>query len=87
VIIFQDIEEHRAKSLRPDIDLMELLLKKYQEYADVFSKAASDELLPHQLYDYFIQLKSDANCIRYTLLRRMSDEELREVKRYLDENL
>jgi hypothetical protein len=66
---------------------MELLLKEYQEYADVFSKAASDELPPHRPYDHFIQLESDANCIRYTPLRRMSDEELREVKRYLDENL
>jgi hypothetical protein len=66
---------------------MELLPKKYQEYADVFLKAASDELPPHQPYDHFIQLKSDVNYIRYTLLRRMSDEELREIKRYLDENL
>jgi hypothetical protein len=53
-IIFQDIEEHRAKSLRPEIDPMKLLPKKYQEYADVFSKAASDELPPHRSYDHFI---------------------------------
>jgi hypothetical protein len=66
---------------------MELLLKKYQEYADVFSKAASNELPPHRPYNHSIQLKSDTNCIRYTPLRRMSDEELREVKRYLNENL
>jgi hypothetical protein len=53
-IIFQDIEEHRAKSLRPEIDPIKLLLKKYQEYADVFSKAASNELSSHRSYDYFI---------------------------------
>jgi hypothetical protein len=53
-IIFQDIEEHRAKSLRPNIDPIKLLLKEYQEYADVFSKTASDELPPHQPYDHSI---------------------------------
>jgi hypothetical protein len=63
------------------------LPKEYQEYADVFSKAAFNELPPHRPYDHFIQLEGDTNFIKYTPLQYMSDEELQEVKRYLDDNL
>ena len=53
----------------------------------MFSKAASNKLPPHRPYDHSIQLEGDAGQVRYSPLRRMSDEELREVKRYLDDNL
>ena len=86
-ITFQDIQDHRAKDIKPNVDPLTILPEEYHKYADVFSKAASNELPPHRPYDHAIHLDGDRNQLGYTPLRRMSEEELREVKRYLDDNL
>lgn len=88
-ITLQDISDHRAKQAKPDLDPRQLLPTEYHAYVDVFSKAASDELPPHRPYDHHIRLEDgvDARQVGYTPLRRMSDEELREVKKHLDDNL
>ena len=39
----------------------------YQDFADVFSKAVSDVLPPHRLYDYKIQLEKE-NTLGYSPL-------------------
>ena len=88
-VTLQDITDHREKQAKSDLDPRQLLPAEYHDYADVFSKAASDELPPHRPYDHHIRLEDgvDASQVGYTPLRRMSDEELREVKKYLDDNL
>jgi hypothetical protein len=58
----------------------------YAEFADVFSKKASDQLPPHRLYDHKIQLEAD-NTLGYSPLYNQSVEELLAVKKYLNENL
>jgi hypothetical protein len=68
--------------------LKRLLPKQYQDYADVFSKEASDRLPPSRPYDHKIQLEKDgASELGYSLLYHQSTAELEEVKRYLVENL
>jgi predicted aspartyl protease len=68
--------------------LKRLLPKQYQDYADVFSKEASDRLPPSRPYDHKIQLEKDgASELGYSPLYHQSTAELEEVKRYLVENL
>ena len=62
--------------------------KEYQAFADVFSKADSDKLPPRRSYDHKLELVEGADRnIGYSPLRRMSQDELDEVKRYIDENM
>jgi hypothetical protein len=49
----------------------------YQEFKDIFSKAASDMLPPYQLYNHKIEIKPDKeNVLSYTPLRKQSIAEL-----------
>jgi transposase InsO family protein len=88
-ITLQDIAEHQEKQSKPEVDPSEILPSEYHECLDVCSKAASNTLPPHRPYDHQIRLEEgiDAKQVGYTPLRRMSDDELKEVKKYLDENL
>jgi transposase InsO family protein len=61
--------------------------ESYTQYLDVFSKAASDQLPPHRLYDHQIHLETDEKELTYSPLYKMSLEELEATKRYLLDNL
>jgi hypothetical protein len=51
-------------------------------------KAASDILPPHCLYNYRIELEAEGeNNLKYSLLYKMSQEELQVVKDYITDNL
>jgi len=52
----------------------------------VFSKEASDQLLPHHFYDHYIEL-TEKNSLGYSPLYKQSAEELEATKKYLMENL
>jgi hypothetical protein len=69
--------------------LKRVLPKEYQEFADVFSKEASNQLPPYRTHDHKIQLKNadSLNDIGYSLLYHYSAVKLKEVKRYITENL
>ena len=58
----------------------------YSYYKDVSSKAALDVLPLYQTYDYKITLNKP-NTLSYSPLYQMSVTELKEVKRYLLDNL
>jgi hypothetical protein len=61
---------------------------KYKDYAHVFSKAESNILPPHRLYDHKIQLEADgASSLCYSPLYKISAKELETVKEYLTDNL
>lgn len=61
---------------------------EYEDYADVFSKAESDILPPHRLYDHKITLEGDGEkALKYSPLYKMSLEELETVKKYITDNL
>jgi transposase InsO family protein len=73
-----------------DEETQELIRTKlpeaYKDYSDVVSKAASDTLPPHRLYDHKIILEKDAT-FGYTPLYKQSASELKATKQYLVENL
>jgi len=52
----------------------------------VFSKQASDTLPPHRYYDYKVELENPHD-LGYSLLYKITSEELLAVKEYISENL
>jgi hypothetical protein len=72
-----------------EVDIKELIvLERYVKYVNVFSKAASDLLLPHRIYDHKIQLEKEVEGnLRYSPLYKMTTVELKATKKYLLENL
>ena len=83
----EDIREHQQKQAKPETDASTVLPNRFHDLIDVFSKKASDQLAQHRDIDHKIELTEAAADIGYPPLRRMSDQELQEVKKYLDENL
>jgi len=89
------IEEKREKDRqKEDYDeqelVQQLLPKQYQEYADVFSKAASDELPPQRTNDYRIELEDGKTAERevgYSPLYKQTAEELEAARDYIVDNL
>jgi hypothetical protein len=69
--------------------LKRVLPKEYQEFADVFSKKASNQLPPHRTHNHKIQLENanSLNDIGYSPLYYYLAVELEEVKQYITENL
>ena len=65
---------------------MQELLQWHADYTDVFFKAASDVLLIHRPHDHKIILEKESN-LEYSSLYKMTTEELKAVKKYLEENL
>ena len=86
----KEAEEIRAESARKELENQELIEQKlpsqYYDFKDVFSKAASDQLAPHRLYDLKIELEKNTN-LGFSPLYQYSAEELRTCKQYLVENL
>jgi len=69
--------------------LKRILPDEYRDYADVFSKEASDILPPSRSYDHKIQIddSQDVKDLGFSPLYQQSTAELEELKRYLTENL
>ena len=82
--IDQIIEDR--KPVKPE-DIPEILQYiKLAGLVQTFLKEVSDILPPYCPYDYYIQLEKP-NTLSYSLLYKMTIEELKEVKRYLTDNL
>jgi hypothetical protein len=80
--------EKQLADQEDDRQVQERLPKEYTEFADVFSKAASDTLPPRRPYDHKIQLTGDTtDALSFSPLRHQSTEELQAIKQYLVENL
>jgi transposase InsO family protein/predicted aspartyl protease len=69
--------------------LARTLPSEYAEYADVFSREASNVLPPHRAYDHKIHIEDPkgAGALGYSPLRSHSTHELQVMKRFLEENL
>ena len=70
--------------------VQQLLPEQYQEYADVFSKAASDKLPPRWTNDYKVTLeegKTVESMVGYSLLYKQTAEELEAAQTYILDNL
>jgi hypothetical protein len=76
----QDKDEETREEIRRQLPAA------YRDYANVFSKVASDKLPPHRSYDHKIQLVADHN-LGFHPLYKQNAAELLATKQYLIENL
>ena len=75
-----------ALAFKEDIDLQTLLPRKYWDYKNVFFKKLAD-MLPLFCSDDYDILLLPGKQSSYSPLRRMSQNELKVLKNYLEENL
>ena len=77
-----------AKALedKPRPDPKTLLPSEFHDFLDVFSRQAADRLPPHRSYDHHIELQPGKEH-GYGPLYSMSRDELKVLKKYLDDNL
>jgi hypothetical protein len=60
----------------------------YKEFKDIFSKATSNTLPPHQLYNHKIKIKSDEeNTLGFSPLHQQFTTKLQATKQYIIKNL
>ena len=64
-----------------------MILKEYHKFLDVFSKEASDTLLPHLKYNHQIRLLEGYKNHGNSPLSKMSEPKLQFVKKFLEEHL
>ena len=76
----------KALNLKLSTDSATVLLKKYYEFLDVFSRQLTDILSSYQSYNHHICLKLRSQLI-FKLLYNMSKNKLLMVKKYLNDNL
>ena len=68
--------------------LLRTVPEEYHDLLTAFSKAKSDELPPHRKYDHKIEIDKDKGVpIGYHPLYNQTDEELKALKGYLEDNL
>ena len=79
-----DIE--KALAPKSTTDLAKKLPTGYHDFLNVFSHADSDILLPHRPYDHKIPLIEE-KTLPWGLLYSMSQDELKMIKKYLEEHL
>ena len=80
------LEEQLKAEGQDNKQVAQELLQRHADYTDVFFKAASDVLLVHRPHDHKIILEKESN-LRYSSLYKMTTEELKAVKKYLEKNL
>ncbi len=85
-VTLKNVEKHLKKPNKSNTVMKNVLSSKYHEFLDVFDKKAFNILVSHRFYDHKIVLKKDA-ILEYTSLYKMFEEELKIVKKYLEDNL
>lgn len=80
-------EEMEAKYQSDEAMVQDKLPSQYREFEALFSRRASDELPAHKPnVDHAISLEKENN-LTFEPLRRMTDDQLSETKRYIQDNL
>ncbi len=85
-VILKNVEKHLKKHSKSDTVMRDVLSSEYHEFLDVFDKKAFNTFVSHRSYDHKIVLKKNA-IFEYTFLYKMFEEELKIVKKYLENNL
>jgi hypothetical protein len=85
-VTLKDVEKHLEKHSKSDIVIKDVLSSKYHEFLNVFDKKTFNIFVSHRLYDHKIVLKKNV-ISNYTFLYKMFEEELKIVKKYLENNL
>lgn len=83
------VYERREKELDEELETIhQRLPDQYKEFADVFSKTASDTLPPPRNVDHQLDLEEDpSKTLGYSPLYEMSTEELEAAREYIINNL
>ena len=88
-ISMQDIEYQLNKVTKPLTDPKTVVLAKYYDYLDVFSKDAFNTLRSYGKYNHTIELFKDAisNNLGHSALRGILAPQLEFVKKFFEEHL
>jgi hypothetical protein len=76
----------RTSEAKCEVDVRELVPRKYHDFLDVFDKKEADKLPPHRPFDHHIPLVEGANP-SFGPIYPLSPLEQLELKKYLEENL
>jgi len=76
----------KALKITPSVDPATLLPPEYHDFLDVFSRELTDTLPERRPYDHKIQLQK-GKTPTFGPLYDMSQDELRVLKKYLEDNL
>jgi hypothetical protein len=85
-VILKDVEKHLEKHSKSNTVIKNVLFSKYHEFLNVFDKKAFYIFASHRSYDNKIILKKNV-VSDYTSLYKMSEEKLKIIKKYLEDNL
>jgi hypothetical protein len=87
-ILIKDIMTQHNKDNTEEQDPSNLLPSELQEFADTFLGKAANTLPPHQKgVDHYIELKPDKQLNWTPRFYRSTQEEIKEVKRWVTKNL
>ena len=86
-ILMKDIEYQLNKMAKTPTNPKIVVPKEYHKFLDVFSKEASDTLLPHSKYNHQIRLLERYRDHGYSLFSKMSEPKFQFVKKFLEEHL
>lgn len=83
------VDDKRQREQDEELETIQQKLPgQYEEFADVFSKIASDTLPPPQEVDHQLDLEGDpSKTVGYSPLYKMSKEELEAAREYIIDNL
>lgn len=83
------VDERRQREQDDELETIhQELPNQYEEFADVFSKVASDTLPPPREVDHQLDLEGDpSKTVGYSPLYKMSAEELEAAREYIIDNL
>ena len=90
IIKEKHLKEQQAKEAKEQELIQQQLPVQYKEYSDVSSKAALDELPPHQSNNYQIKIEEGASpeqTVGHSPLYKQSQEELEAAREYVVNNL
>ena len=85
-ISMKDIEYQLNKTAKTPTDPKTVVPKEYHKFLKVFSKKASDTLLPHSKYDHQIRLFESYRDHGNSSFSKMSEPKLQFVKKFLDKH-
>ena len=86
-ILMKNIKYQLNKTAKTPTNSKTVIPKEYHKFLDVFSKEASDTLLPHSKYNHQIRLLKGYKNYGNSSLNKMSELKLQFVKKFLEKHL
>ena len=87
VVLTNNINFQMNKTDKTPTDSKIVVLEEYHDFFDVFLKKILDTVAEHSKYDHRIKLLDGHKNLGHSSLRRISQEQLKFVKKFLEDNL